>query len=292
MQGEVMTRRDLLKAALGVAAVTVGLESFAEEPKVKRSKVVLIRHPDVLDRRGKINPKVLQEMLDEAVTTLVGVKDPVKAWKELVKPTDLVGIKSNVWEPLPTPREVEDALKKRLHDAGVKPKSIRIDDRGAHRTLAPCTALINVRPVRTHWWSGIGGCIKNYCMFVTDPYNYHADACSPLGSIWHLPSVKGKTRLNILLALTPLFHGRGPHHFDPRYVWQYKGFFISFDPVAIDTMGLKLIQAKRLQHFGKEVELETPPKHIIVADKKYKLGVSDPKRIELVKLGWQEDVLI
>jgi hypothetical protein len=107
-----------------------------------------------------------------------------------------------------------------------------------------------------------------------------------------LPIVKGKTRLNILLALTPLFHGRGPHHYDPRYVWQYKGFFVSFDPVAIDTMGLRLIQAKRLQYFGKEIALETPPKHIVVADKKYKLDTSDPKQIEFVKLGWMEDALI
>jgi hypothetical protein len=258
----------------------------------KRSKVVLIRHPDVLDKSGRINTKVLQEMLDEAVMALVGVKDPIEAWKKLVKPTDLVGIKTNVWAYLPTPREVEEAIQRRLIDAGVKPERILINDRQAHTVLAPCTALINVRPVRTHWWSGIGGCIKNYIMFVTNPSDYHTDACSPLGSIWHLPIVKGKTRLNILLALTPLFHGRGPHHYDPRYVWQYKGFFASFDPVAIDTMGLRLIQAKRLQYFGKEIALETPPKHIVVADKKYKLGTSDPKQIEFVKLGWMEDALI
>jgi len=289
---DVITRRDLLKAALGGIA-TLSAASLAEgEQKAKRSKVVLIRHPDVLDKSGRINMKVLQEMLDEAVMELVGVKDPVESWKKLVKATDLVGIKTNVWAYLPTPKEVEEAIQRRLIDAGVKPENIRINDRQAHTVLAPCTALINVRPVRTHWWSGIGGCIKNYIMFVTNPSDYHTDACSPLGSIWHLPIVKGKTRLNILLALTPLFHGRGPHHYDPRYVWQYKGIFVSFDPVAIDAMGLRLIQAKRLQYFGREIALETPPKHIVVADKKYKLGTSDPKRIEFVKLGWTEDALI
>lgn len=293
MPGVVITRRDLLKAMAGAASFTLGSGMLAEEgKKPKRSKVVLVRHPDVLDRQGKINPKVLRGMLDDAVTNLVGVKDPVEAWKGLVKPTDLVGIKSNVWSPLPTPKEVEDAIRQRLMDAGVKPENIRIDDRSAHTTLAPCTALINVCPVRTHWWSGIGGCIKNYIMFVTNPEDYHTDACSPLGSIWQLPHVKGKTRLNVLLALTPLFHGRGPHHYDPRYVWQYKGLFVSFDPVAIDAMGLRLIQAKRFRFFGEEVALETPPKHIVVADRKYRLGISDPKRIQLVKLGWQEDVLI
>lgn len=287
----VVTRRDLLKIAVGSVALS-GMGIAEGQKGEKRSKVVLVRHPDVLDKSGRINTKVLQEMLDRSVTAIVGVDDPVEAWRKLVKPTDLVGIKTNVWAYLPTPREVEEAIQKRLIDAGVKPENIRINDRQAHTMLAPCTALINVRPVRTHWWSGIGGCIKNYIMFVTNPSDYHPDACSALGSIWHLPSVKGKTRLNILLALTPLFHGRGPHHYDPRYVWQYKGFFVSSDPVAVDTMGLKLIQAKRLQHFGKEIALETPPKHIVVADEKYKLGVSDPKRIELIKLGWMEDALI
>lgn len=282
----------MLKAALG-GITTLGAVEIAEgQQKGKRSKVVLVRHPDVLDKSGRINAKVLQQMLDDAVTNLVGVKDPVEAWKRLVKPTDLVGIKTNVWAFLPTPREVEEAIQSRLIDAGVKPENIRINDRQAHTVLASCTALINVRPVRTHWWSGIGGCIKNYIMFVTNPSDYHTDACSPLGSIWHLETVKGKTRLNILLALTPLFHGRGPHHYDPRYVWQYKGIFVGFDPVAVDATGLRLIQAKRLQFFGKEIALETPPKHIVVADKKYKLGTSDPKQIEFVKLGWTEDALI
>ncbi len=288
----IITRRDLLKSALGGLAVAGGFGVAESAPKEPRSKVVLVRHPDVLDKQGNINEKVLRQMLDDAVTTLVGVKDPVEAWRRLVKPTDLVGIKTNVWAFLPTPREVEEAIRQRIIDAGVKPKNIRINDRQAHTVLAPCTALINVRPVRTHWWSGIGGCIKNYIMFVTNPSDYHPDACSALGSIWHLPSVKGKTRLNILLALTPLFHGRGPHHYDPRYVWQYKGFFVSFDPVAIDAMGLRLIQAKRLQFFGEEVALETPPKHIVVADKCYKLGVSNPKSIQLTRIGWMDDALI
>ncbi|MCS7192143.1 MAG: DUF362 domain-containing protein [Armatimonadetes bacterium] len=289
---KVITRRDLLKVTIGGFVTLKGLEIAESQQKEKRSKVVLIRHPDVLNKNGRINLEIIRQMLDDAVMTLIGIKEPVEAWKQLVKPTDLVGIKTNVWAFLPTPKEVEEAIQQRLIDAGVKPENIRINDRQAHSVLEPCTALINVRPLRTHWWSGIGGCIKNYIMFVTNPYDYHNDACSPLGSIWHLPSVKGKTRLNILLALTPLFHGRGPHHYDPRYVWQYKGIFVGFDPVAVDTMGLRLIQAKRLQFFGKEIALETPPKHIVVAEEKYKLGTSDPNQIEFVKLGWTENVLI
>jgi len=38
--------------------------------------------------------------------------------------------------------------------------------------------------------------------------------------------------------------------------------------------------------------LDTTPNHIFVADEKYKLGVSDLRRIEVVKLGWLEGTLI
>ncbi|NWF99674.1 MAG: hypothetical protein HXY19_01860 [Thermoanaerobaculaceae bacterium] len=76
---------------------------------------------------------------------------------------------------------------------------------------------MNVRPLRTHNLSGLGTLIKNSIMFVPDPSSYHANACEKLGAIWHLPHVKGKTRLNVPVRLTPQFHSTGPHHFSKGY---------------------------------------------------------------------------
>ena len=64
------------------------------------------------------------------------------------------------------------------------------------------------------------------------------------------------------------------------------------DPVAVDAIGVRILQAKRRQFFGEERPLQPPAKHIFVADTKHKLGVSDPNNIELIKLGWQEEILI
>ena len=113
-----------------------------------------------------------------------------------------------------------------------------------------------------------------------------------LASIWKLPIIKDKTKLNVLVALTPLFHGRGPHHFNQRYVWSYKGIFVSTDPVAIDTMGLHLLKTKRRQYFGRERALYVPGTHIAAADTMHGLGVGDLNRIDLVKLGWDQEALI
>ena len=205
-----------------------------------------------------------------------------------------MGIKSNVWYHLPTPRDLETAIQARLLDAGVKQKNMDADDRGVRRNpvFKKSTALINVRPMRTHHWSGLGTLIKNYIMFVRAPFTYHSNACERLGAIRQMPHVKGKTRLNILVMLTPLFHGIGPHHYSPRYTWSYCGLIVSADPVAADATGSRIIQAKRNAFFGEERPISPPPRHIAAADTRFGLGNSRPERIQLIKLGWKEGLLI
>jgi len=260
----------------------------------RKSKVVLIRNKDVLDERGRPVAAAVQEMLDTAVNELTGQPDAVASWKTFIRPNDVVGIKSNVWNYIPTTAEVENALKKRVMDAGVKESRIAIDDRGViqNPVFQKATALINARPMRAHHWAGVGTLIKNYIMFIPDPSNYHGDSCSTLASIWDQPQVKGKTRLNVLVMLTPQFHVVGPHSFNPKYVWSYYGFLVGFDPVALDSTGLRVIQAKRREFFGEERPLSPPAKHIFTADTQYHLGTADPNKIELVKIGYDQDSFI
>ena len=288
---EKITRRDFMK---GTAAAAMGVAVGLSPEQMQKTRVVLIRHNDALDDNSKHNAEIIQQMLDEAIMTLTEKKDPIDAWKKLIKPDDVVGIKTNVWRYLPTPPELEGAIKKRLMDVGVKEENIGLNDRGVRNdpVFQKATALINTRPLRTHYWAGIGGCIKNLITFGERWPDYHPDSCADLGLLLKLPQVQGKIRLNILSVLNPQFHGRGAHHFDPRYVWNYKGLIVSTDTVAVDAVGLKLIQAKRREYFGEEVELETTPKHVKVAGEKHKVGVSDLSKIELIKLGWQEGILI
>jgi hypothetical protein len=297
-----LTRRDFLRGTAGAfLAATLGMRVDAQEvvkevatPAAKKTRVILVRNPEVMNPGHQINASVLQKMLDDAVTTLLGKPDPAEAWKQLVKPNDVVGIKTNVWGPLPTPKELEQAIKQRVMDVGVPETKIGIDDRGVLRNpiFLDSTALINARPLRSHHWAGVGGCIKNYMMFVPNPPDYHPNSCENLATIWQLPIVKDKTRLNILVMLRPLFHGIGPHHFDPTYQWDYKGLLVGTDPVALDAVGLRIFQAKRRAFFGEERPLRPPVTSIAAADTKYHLGTSDMQRIELIKLGWTENILI
>lgn len=295
MKEKTITRRDFLRVTAGTAmAATLGSGILGEARAEATAKVVLIRNAGVLGPQGKVQEEILKSMLDEAVKSLLGTDKPMEAWKKLFKSSDVVGIKSNEWQKLPTPKELEAAIKRRLLDVGVAEKNIDIDDRGVlnNPIFLNATALVNVRPLRTHHWAGVGTCLKNYIQFVPNRPDYHEEGCSPLGKIWTYPIVKGKTRLNILSVLTPQFYGRGANFFDKRYVWPYRGLILGTDPVAVDAIGAHLLQAKRIASFGEDKALDVPPIHIMVADKKYHLGVSDLSRIQLIKLGWMEEVLI
>jgi len=304
-----ITRRQFIRntsmAALG-STFLIGESKFSQEkrtgidsPKTNTgsavtSTVVLIRNDKVLDEKGEPVYDVVLSMLDTAVTRLTGIPVPVDAWKSIIKSTDTVGIKSNVWKYIPTTGTVEQALKKRVMDAGVPESKIGIDDRGvlSNPVFKEATALINARPMRSHHWSGVGSLIKNYVMFIPDPWSTHEDSCADLAKLWSLPLVKDKTRLNVLVMLTPQFHGVGPHNFNPLYVWKYYGFLVGFDPVAVDSTGLRILQAKRNEFFKEDRPLNPPAHHILLADTRHHLGTADPSKINLIKIGYEEGILI
>jgi hypothetical protein len=295
MKRRVISRRDFLKgtAAL-VAAATLGPGVSSKVGADDGSTVVLVRDRDVLAEGGEVRADVLQSMLDEGVKRLLSKEDGSKAWQALFKESDVVGIKSNSWRNLPTPPEMEEAIRRRLIGVGIKEENIAAADRGVldHPVFLRSTALVNTRPVRTHHWAGVGTLIKNYIQFVPRPSDYHPNGCADLGRIWTLPLVKGKTRLNVLVALTPQFYGRGANFFDRRYVWPYKGILVGTDPVAVDAVGAELLRLKRIATFGDDRPLDVAPIHIAQADKVYRLGVSDLSRIRIVKAGWTDESLV
>jgi hypothetical protein len=297
MKKKTISRREFIQvgaAGVSAAALAAAWPRTLGAQATGKSRVVLIRDKDVLDESGAPRADAVQRMLDEGVKTLLGEKEAVAAWKKIIRPTDIVGIKTNGWRNLATPPQLEEAIRGGVLAAGVKAENISVRDHGVLNdpVFQKATALVNVRPMRTHDWSGLGTLLKNYIMFVPDPPRFHPDSCADLAALWQLPGVKGKTRLNVLAMLTPLFHSVGPHGFNPTYVWNYSGLILSLDPVAADATGARIIQAKRREFFGEDRPINPPPKHIELADTRHHLGTADPNKIELIKLGWMEGMLI
>jgi hypothetical protein len=297
---KLITRRDLLKKT---AAIAVGGTILMNYPidalawgteKGSKSKVVLIRNEKLFANGNQPDAEIAGQMLDEAVRKLTGKKDTQKAWASIVKPSDVVGIKTNVWNKFPTPEILNDILKERVLQVGIQAENVSVNDRGSLKdpVFQKATALINIRPMRTHAWSGVGSCIKNYIMFAETPSAYHDDSCASLAALYDLPFVKGKTRLHVLVLFNPLFHHRTAQDASEEYMWKYSGLIVGFDPVAVDSVGLRIIQAKRNQFFQEDKPLNPPAKHIELADTRYHLGTADSAKIELVKLGWDAESFV
>lgn len=293
-----LTRRKMLQKS---ATLTLGSAFLMHAPtrifggnQEKPSRIVLIRDKALLDASGNINQQVLSAMVDEGMVKLTRSGSPAEAWKQIIRPEDVVGIKTNYWNPLRTPIELENIIKARVMATGVIEGNISINDRGVLNdpVFKRATALINTRPMRTHAWSGVGSLLKNYIMFTPQPSSYHGDSCADLAKLWELPGVKGKTRLNILVMITPLFHGVGSHHFNKEYTWPYQGLILGFDPVAVDAVGVKILEARRKEYFKEDRPLNPPAKHIALADTRHHLGNADMSRIDLIKSGWQEGLLV
>jgi hypothetical protein len=291
-----MTRRDFLRGtAFAGLASTLGMRAAAEiaagGPAAEESyvsKVFLVRHPDAQDEMHRVNVKVLSEMLDQIICAVAGERDVSTAWRKYAAPTDTVGLVPTSHLNA-THKEVTQLVEEKLTGAGIPAKQI-VQAQGKSGVHKGCTVLFPLPNLKAHWLTGIGTVLKNYIQFSGKASDYHQANSKDLGRIWNLPDVKGKTKLVVVDALRPLFD-KGPQ-VSPEYLWHYNGVIAGTDPIAVEAVCLKIIQAKRDDYHGKPSPLSPPPICVEAADKTYKLGCSDLSKIKIVKMGWDKDILI
>jgi hypothetical protein len=295
---EVITRRDFLQGSVATAlGLTVlpdwlkaGMGKMETGPATdQKSLVLVVRDENVLNSSSnQVDKKVLEAMVGQVMTGLTGEKEMHKAWAKLFSPQDVVGlVPTSVMNP--THNELMEIITDSLLASGLPAANIRLAQ-GRSVDLDSISALICLPGLKAHWLTGIGTVIKNYILYSGAPRNYHYEDSTKLGEIWQLPKVKGKTRLIIVDALRPVCD-RGPQ-FDPRYRWPYKGLLAGTDPVALDAVGLKIIQAKRDELRGEPWPISPPPICLEAADKIYKLGNSRLENIEIRTIGWKQDLLL
>lgn len=323
-----LTRRAFLKdSAVGAAGVMLGATGcspFAEAGHMPaannslpagKSKVVIVREKGAAEAGVKV-----EEMLERAMLEFTGETQSAASWRHFFSPDDVVGVKVNMMMT-PTSPELSLAVIRGIMKAGVPEKSIiswdrdkagyglqgatvreerfGYDDKSLSRIVTDkATALVNVPGMKIHWLAGIAVALKNWVGAITKinvpdigvAYAIHGDSCAECASINAIPAIKDKCRLVVVEALRPLFHG-GPQ-VNPSYLWPYDGIIVGTDPVAVDTVCMKILEAKRREYEGGEWPISPPPKHVFAAEQKYKLGHANMENIELVKLGWQDGVLV
>jgi uncharacterized protein (DUF362 family) len=137
-----------------------------------------------------------------------------------------------IWGDLLFRREAED-LNTRSHLPRVLTREI--------------TRLINVPVLQDHEACGIAGCLYNVSIGAVDNarrFELFGQRGDPaIAEIVSLPAIRDKLILNVMDALVAGYAG-GPG-FKPQFSWPHGALYFSQDPVAIDSLGLELLEARR-----------------------------------------------
>ncbi len=136
-------------------------------------------------------------------------------------------------------------------------------------------SIINLCLLKDHETAGVTISLKNISHgVISHPDNFHDDSCDPfIAAINSIPVVKEKIKLHICNGILGLYNG-GPMP-KKKYVWINNGIMLSKDPVAMDTIGMNIIEEKRIErNMASLFNRANPPKHIETAGR-YGLGVSD-----------------
>ena len=287
----ILTRRDFIRGTIGVTlgASILGLKwPMGEAKAAGSSSVTIVRDKNAKDSFKNVDITILEKMFTQTLTKVTGQKNKKDAWLSLVKPEDVIGLVPT--DHLnPTHDEIVDVVKRSLMDAGFAKDKIRLAQ-GGPRSPKKCDSLIAIPALKAHWLTGIGTVMKLYIMYSGRPSNYHKADSAKLGEIWNFPFVKGKTKLVLVDSLYPLCD-KGPQA-DPRYQWHYKGLIAGTDPVAVETVCLNIINAKRKAVRGEPWPLSPPPICVEAADKVYGLGTSRMEQIKIKHYGWEHELLL
>lgn len=311
-----LSRRGFLGAAAAVAASgswTGVARALAQGgPLSNLSRVVRAHSPLVLEG-ASVRRTVLAEMLERSLTSLAGAKSTRDAWRSILSPRDVVGIKFNRsgQAGLGTTPTLADALIVSLHDAGWSPEQIvcieapsdtvsrfgtqlmvegyapRETDFGSGSdrfaaVLDQVTALISVPFLKTHNIATMTCSMKNLSHgLIKHPGRYHAGGCCPfIPDIVAASPIRSKLKLCMVDALR-VVHDGGPN----VVIGGVKdaGFLLaSRDPVAVDSVGFAMLGDLRLKEGLSPLRFPTPERNYLrlAADKG--LGVSEWHQIDLV----------
>ena len=124
--------------------------------------------------------------------------------------------------------------------------------------------LINLPVLKDHQSAGVTLALKNLSHgLVNNVCRSHSsntlNACgSFIPAVVSMPVIRNKTVLHVLDGIKGLYHG-GPGS-RPQFVWEHRTMYFATDPVSLDHICWKVIDAKRLSAGMKPVAEDRPDK--------------------------------
>jgi uncharacterized protein (DUF362 family) len=126
------SRRDFLRGCVaGVVVARSGGKRLPPFASPEKSKVVIARDPLLCSPGPGLDSDRLLKMLDRSLQSVYGTHTPLAAWKKVVRPGEVVGLKVNGLSGVGMTTSVllVESICERLREAGIPPKDIVIWDR-------------------------------------------------------------------------------------------------------------------------------------------------------------------
>lgn len=149
-------------------------------------------------------------------------------------------------------------------------------------TLKDCDALINIPILKSHMLAGITFAMKNHYGSIWYPDILHGDSMRGIAGLNALPEIKDRTRLIIGDALSANLRYANSYPYWQED-WIGDSIFMTFDPVAHDTLGLQLLSRELEKAGGSSASLigmATPAMKYAV---ELGLGTNEPANMEFIE---------
>ncbi|MBK7582720.1 MAG: DUF362 domain-containing protein [Myxococcales bacterium] len=133
--------------------------------------------------------------------------------------------------------------------------------------LTEATAVIDVTQIKDHSICGFTGCLKNMTHgSITNPGKHHgAGAHAQIAALYNHEIMRSRVRLHIVDAFK-IMYDKGPLDKDPKRRIPYGAVFATTDPVAMDTIGWKIVDNARKENGMKSLaQVGREPKFIAKA---------------------------
>jgi len=235
------------------------------------------------------------------INTIAGrrLTSPPEATLPLARLLVKAGLKASsiiIWDR--TNRELREAGYK-LNDSGGEFRVFGTDTAGAgyaaepleHRSIAgrfssiqtgAVTASISFAVLKDHGLAGLTAGMKNYFGAVHNPNKYHDDGCDPyIADLFDAPPIRGKHRLTILDATTVQAE-KGPD-FHARWAERRDTLVFGFDPVAVDAVGLRIVEEIRKAKGLPSLEEDGRTPRYLASAERLGLGIASPAGIRMVE---------
>lgn len=146
------------------------------------------------------------------------------------------------------------------------------------------TAIINVPVLKDHGIAGVTLCLKNLGFgAINNTKRFHPSPyfCDPASAeVCAHPALRNKVRLHVADALQACFDG-GPAGMKAWTMWNEEQLLFGTDPVAMDRIGLELVDKKRKEHDLPSVFQKA--KHIATGER-FGLGIFEKSSIEQIEI--------